>query len=64
VKTVAVEVEAGSVVFFGPFLVHKSDPNVSDCDRRALLYSYQPKRFTPMIDIERRLAAERAATRA
>jgi ectoine hydroxylase-related dioxygenase (phytanoyl-CoA dioxygenase family) len=63
-KTVAVEVPAGSIVFFGAFLVHKSDPNTSDRDRRALLYSYQPKRLTSMIDIERRLAAERASAKA
>ncbi len=36
------EVRAGSVVFFGPFLVHRSLPNRSGGDRRALLYSYQP----------------------
>lgn len=62
--TVAVEVDAGSVVFFGPFLVHKSDPNTSNRDRRALLYSYQPKRFASVIEIELRLAAERAAAKA
>jgi hypothetical protein len=36
------EVPAGSVAFFGPFLVHRSRPNRSGADRRALLYSYQP----------------------
>ena len=36
------EVKAGAVVFFGAFLVHRSLPNRSDVDRRALLYSYQP----------------------
>ena len=36
------EVPAGSVAFFGAFLVHRSLPNRSDEDRRALLYSYQP----------------------
>jgi len=56
VAPVAVEVPAGSVIFFGPFLVHKSDPNTSDRDRRALLYSYQPKRFASSWEIERRLA--------
>ena len=61
VETVAVEVAAGAVAFFGPYLVHKSEPNTSDRDRRALLYSYQPKHFATMIDIEGRLAAERAA---
>jgi ectoine hydroxylase-related dioxygenase (phytanoyl-CoA dioxygenase family) len=37
-----VEVEAGSVVFFGSLLVHRSLPNRSGGDRRTLLYSYQP----------------------
>ncbi|MDO8431726.1 MAG: phytanoyl-CoA dioxygenase family protein [Candidatus Binatus sp.] len=41
-RLVALEVPAGSVVFFGPFLVHRSAPNRTDKDRRALLYSYQP----------------------
>jgi len=36
------EVPAGSVVYFGAFLVHRSLPNRSGGDRRALLYSYQP----------------------
>ena len=36
------EVPAGSVAFFGPFLAHRSLPNRSGVDRRALLYSYQP----------------------
>ena len=42
VDMVPVEVAAGSVVYFGPFLVHQSAPNTSDRERRALLYSYQP----------------------
>ena len=36
------EVPAGTVAFFGAFLVHRSLPNRTDGDRRALLYSYQP----------------------
>lgn len=36
------EAEAGSVVWFGAFLVHRSLPNLSNDDRRAILYSYQP----------------------
>jgi ectoine hydroxylase len=36
------QVKAGTVAFFGAFLVHRSLPNVSGRDRRALLYSYQP----------------------
>jgi hypothetical protein len=39
---VALEVPAGSVVWFGPLLVHKSEPNRSPHERRTLLYSYQP----------------------
>ncbi len=41
-RLIPLEVPAGSVVFFGPFLVHRSLPNRSGADRRALLYSYQP----------------------
>ncbi len=41
-QLVALEVCAGSVVFFGPRLVHRSLPNKTECDRRTLLYSYQP----------------------
>ncbi len=41
-RLLPLEVPAGSVVFFGPFLVHRSLPNRSGADRRALLYSYQP----------------------
>jgi hypothetical protein len=33
---------AGDVIFFGSFLVHRSLPNRSEHDRRALLFSYQP----------------------
>jgi hypothetical protein len=41
-RLVPLEVGAGAVTFFGPFLVHRSMPNRSGDDRRALLYSYQP----------------------
>ena len=41
-RLVPLEVPAGTVVYFGPFLVHRSLPNRSSGDRRALLYSYQP----------------------
>jgi hypothetical protein len=41
-RLIPLEVPAGSVVFFGAFLVHRSLPNRSGADRRALLYSYQP----------------------
>jgi len=39
---VPLEVPPGTVVYFNAFLVHRSLPNTSDKDRRALLYSYQP----------------------
>ncbi|HZZ34559.1 MAG TPA: phytanoyl-CoA dioxygenase family protein [Caulobacteraceae bacterium] len=41
-RLVPLEVPAGTVAFFGAFLVHRSLPNRTDGDRRALLYSYQP----------------------
>jgi ectoine hydroxylase-related dioxygenase (phytanoyl-CoA dioxygenase family) len=39
---VVVEVPAGSVLWFGAFLVHRSSPNTSGQHRRALLPSWQP----------------------
>ena len=60
---VALEVPAGSVVWFGPLLVHKSEPNRSDKDRRALLYSYQPAGFTHALDLFRRQRQEREAAK-
>ena len=50
------EVEAGAVVFFGPFLVHRSLFNRSDADRRALLYSYQPAGQPHLRELTRRTA--------
>ena len=58
---VPIEVEAGAVVFFGPLLVHKSEPNTSDRNRRALLYSYQPNGFDHSLTLMRREREERAA---
>jgi hypothetical protein len=49
-----VEARPGDVVFFGPFLVHKSAPNRSDLPRRALLYSYQPAGRPSLLDELRR----------
>jgi ectoine hydroxylase len=56
------ETRAGSVVFFGAFLVHRSLPNRSDRDRRALLYSYQPAGEPHAVELHklRRRAAEDA----
>ena len=41
-REVVVEVSAGSVLWFGAFLVHRSSPNPSGRHRRALLPSWQP----------------------
>jgi len=49
-QLVALEVPAGSMVFFGSLLVHRSLPNRSDADRRVLLYSYQPAGRRKAID--------------
>jgi hypothetical protein len=49
-ELVALEVPAGSLVFFGSLLVHRSLPNASDHDRRVLLYSYQPAGRRKLID--------------
>lgn len=37
-----VEAPAGSLLFFGSLLVHRSAPNQSERERRALLLSFQP----------------------
>ncbi len=50
-ELVPVEAPAGSVVYFGGFLVHRSLPNKSDKDRRVLIYSYQPKGFPHTIEL-------------
>ncbi|HKN00837.1 MAG TPA: phytanoyl-CoA dioxygenase family protein [Candidatus Binataceae bacterium] len=50
-RLVQLPVQAGAVVFFGPFLVHRSMPNRSRADRRALLYSYQPAGFAHLRDL-------------
>jgi ectoine hydroxylase len=55
--TVAVEAPAGSVVYFGPLLVHRSAPNRSDRERRALLFSYQPPGAPDMRDLLRATSA-------
>jgi len=60
---VPLEVPAGSVVWFGPLLVHKSEPNRSAKERRTLLYSYQPDGFEHSLQYERRQAEERKRRR-
>jgi ectoine hydroxylase len=52
-QLVPLEVPAGSVVFFGSYLVHCSSPNRSSKDRRALLYSYQPAEYAHARDLMR-----------
>ena len=42
--------KAGSMVMFGSLLVHCSEPNRSQFERRALLFSYQPAGHPPMVD--------------
>jgi Phytanoyl-CoA dioxygenase (PhyH) len=41
-QEVVLEVSAGTVCVFGPYLLHRSSPNTTDAHRRALLYSFQP----------------------
>ena len=65
-RLIALEVPAGTVAFFGAFLVHRSLPNLSDRDRRALLYSYQPPGHPHGVELnrlfrEKREAREKAA---
>jgi len=57
---VPVEAPAGTVIFFGAFLVHRSLPNRSDKDRRALLYSYQPAGYPSGVEINRLLQKQQA----
>ncbi|MEQ8859111.1 MAG: phytanoyl-CoA dioxygenase family protein [Pseudomonadales bacterium] len=45
---VSLEVAAGSLIFFDPFIVHGSEPNTSDLPRRAMVLTYQPAGF-PML---------------
>lgn len=49
-----IEAPAGSVTFFGAFVVHRSLPNRSNADRKALLYSYQPAGYPHVLEIARK----------
>jgi ectoine hydroxylase len=49
-QLVSLEVPAGTAVYFGSLLVHRSQPNRTDHDRRLLLYSYQPAGRRQSID--------------
>ena len=60
-RLVPVEAPAGSVVYFGGFLVHRSLPNRSGADRRALLYSYQPAGHPHGLELNRLLSKGAAA---
>ena len=55
------EVPAGTVAYFGAFLVHRSLPNTSGGDRRALLYSYQPAGYPHMLELNDLLRRKAAA---
>jgi ectoine hydroxylase-related dioxygenase (phytanoyl-CoA dioxygenase family) len=57
---VPVEAEAGTVIYFGAFLVHRSLPNRTDKDRRALLYSYQPSGYPSGVELNRLFLRQRA----
>ncbi len=50
---IPVELPAGSAVFFGPKLIHRSAPNRSTTDRRALLYTYQRAGLRDQRDVNR-----------
>jgi ectoine hydroxylase len=52
-RLVPLELAAGSVIYLGAFLVHRSAPNRSDTDRRALLYSYQPAGLPHAVELAR-----------
>ena len=57
------EVPAGTVAYFGAFLVHRSLPNTSGGDRRALLYSYQPAGHPHMLALNELLRRKPEAGR-
>jgi ectoine hydroxylase len=61
---IPVEAEAGTVIFFGAFLVHRSLPNKTDRDRRALLYSYQPGGYPSGVELNRLFMKQRAESQA
>ena len=50
VDMLPVPLAAGSMVMFGSFLVHRSDPNRSALQRRALLFSFQPAGHPTMVE--------------
>ena len=58
-RPVPLEVPAGTVVWFGPFLIHKSEQNTSDRERRSLLYTYQTARCRTAYEVERQAQEDR-----
>jgi ectoine hydroxylase len=60
-ELVPVEVPAGTVLYFGSFLVHRSSPNRSARERRALLYSYQPAGWPTSVEMTRKVFGEKPA---
>jgi ectoine hydroxylase len=59
---VAVEIPAGSAIFFGPRLIHTSGANRSPVDRRALLYTYQRPGQRDMREVNREWYASNELT--
>ena len=49
---VVAEVPAGGVLAFGPLLLHRSGPNMTDRDRRVLLLTYQPAGRLPLAEFD------------
>jgi hypothetical protein len=58
-ELVPVEVPAGTVLYFGSFLVHRSSPNRSARERRALLYSYQPHGWPSSLELFKKAFGEK-----
>jgi ectoine hydroxylase len=63
-RLVPVEAPRGSMILFGSMLVHRSAPNRTGEDRRALLYSYQPASLPHAREVKRQWRAERQAAEA
>jgi ectoine hydroxylase len=57
----AIEAPAGSVIWFGAFVPHRSGPNRTLKDRRALLFSYQPAGFPHGRELLRAIREKAAA---
>ncbi len=64
VTMVPVPLRAGSMVMFGSYLVHASEPNRSAKQRRALLFSYQPAGHHTLAELTQKQARERSWAKA